>query len=92
MLQKPHSANTIGNGVVNPDSEFAVALAAAGLTQKQFRDLVFRLTGRSIHSTTTSRWAAGGPAPILALALLQLVKVLSPARLAELLKDIPPKS
>lgn len=91
MSQRLISDSTVGNGVVNPDSEFAIALAAAGLTQKEFRDLVFRLSGKRIDATTTSRWAAGGAAPPLALALLRLISVLSPARLAELLKDVPPR-
>lgn len=90
MRQKCFRHSAVGNGVVNPQSEFAMKLSSAGLTQKQFRDLVRRLSGRTIDSTTTSRWAAGGTAPPCAISLLRLVSLLQPAHLAELLKEIPP--
>jgi hypothetical protein len=74
--------------VTTPQPEFAGRLRAAGLSQREFRELVLRLGGRRIAQTTTSRWAKGTrEAPPCALALLGLVARIPPAELARLLAD-----
>ena len=40
-------------------ADFASRLAALGLSQVQLRRWIEALTGRTIHQTTTSRWASG---------------------------------
>ena len=75
-------------GVNNSQPEFAGRLRVAGLSQRQFRELVLRLGGQRIAPTTTSRWVKGSrTAPPCALALLGLVARIPPAELARLLAD-----
>lgn len=54
--------------------DFAARLRAAGLTQREFRELVERLGGQALDRTTPSRWARGKrPPPPCALALLEII-------------------
>jgi hypothetical protein len=73
-------------GVNPPPPAFADLLRVTGLNQTQFRELVGRLTGRSLDRTTTSRWVRGTrPAPPCALALLELIARIPPGELRRLL-------
>ena len=87
-------ANWPAGTLIDPtSSEFAAKLVAARLSQQDFRILITRLSGKTLSPTTTSRWVAGvAAAPPCALGLLTLVTLLSPARLAELLEELPPSS
>ena len=69
---------------------FAERLRAAGLSQTEFRRVVYRLTGLDQPDSTMARWINGTRSPPpSALALLELISHIPPRQLACILMEYP---
>lgn len=69
---------------------FAEKLKLVGLTQTEYRDLIFRMTNIRRNPATTHNWFSGSAKPPPeAIAILEFVARLTPLELQEFLKDFP---